>query len=363
MTPDRVTRRPSVRFWFFATGVLVVVALVGVFSVIFVRSPAEQSIQEQGKTTYATAVIERGTLTGTTTAQGIMSFADQRPLAAAVSGTFTALPSAGAQIAIGQQLYAIDNVPVTLFRGSLPAWRSFSQEMDAGPDVRQLEENLKALGFFSAEPDNTFTWATENAIKRWQKDSQQPQTGVIELGRIEFATTDLRVAELKVRLGDRAAPASPALIVSSLDKKVAVALKLVNQALAQVGFRVSIELPAGKKTTGTVSVVGPPTETGNEEKKEVTIPVVITLDDPAVAAEIQRASVVVGFPAEVRENVLSVPVEALLALSDKQFGVEVLGPDQSAQKMPVRTGLFAAGRVEISGDALEAGQKVVVPKR
>jgi hypothetical protein len=59
--------------------------------------------------------------------------------------------------------------------------------------------------------------------------------------------------------------------------------------------------------------------------------------------------------------VLSVPVEALLALSGDRFGVEVLQADGTTKRMPVTTGLFAAGRVEVSGDGISAGQKVVVP--
>ena len=70
-----------------------------------------------------------------------------------------------------------------------------------------------------------------------------------------------------------------------------------------------------------------------------------------------------GLPSEKRENVLSVPVGALVALSPEQFGVEVVQADNTTQRVPVTTGLFAAGRVEISGEGLAEGQRVVVPQR
>ena len=59
---------------------------------------------------------------------------------------------------------------------------------------------------------------------------------------------------------------------------------------------------------------------------------------------------------------LSVPVGALLALSPDQYGVEVVEDDGTTRKVPVTLGLFAGGRVEISGEGLSEGQRVVVPQ-
>ncbi len=70
----------------------------------------------------------------------------------------------------------------------------------------------------------------------------------------------------------------------------------------------------------------------------------------------------VALPSQTREDVLSVPLGALLALSPQQYGVEVVQDDGTTRKVPVTTGLFAAGRVEVSGEGLTAGQSVVVPQ-
>ena len=63
----------------------------------------------------------------------------------------------------GSTLYRVDNLPVVLMTGPLPAWRSFSAGMSDGPDVAQLESNLIALGdargLFSAVSDH-FSAAT-----------------------------------------------------------------------------------------------------------------------------------------------------------------------------------------------------------
>ena len=71
----------------------------------------------------------------------------------------------------------------------------------------------------------------------------------------------------------------------------------------------------------------------------------------------------VGLPSEKRENVLSVPVSALIALTAEQFGVELVEDGGSTRKVPVTTGMFAGGRVEVSGEGLAEGQRVVVPQR
>ncbi|WP_243708481.1 hypothetical protein [Actinomadura sp. GC306] len=62
---------------------------------------------------------------------------------------------------------------------------------------------------------------------------------------------------------------------------------------------------------------------------------------------------------ERRKGVLSVPVEALLALREGGFGVEVV--DGAGRRLvPVDVGAFGGGRVEVAGGVRE-GMKVGVP--
>ena len=60
---------------------------------------------------------------------------------------------------------------------------------------------------------------------------------------------------------------------------------------------------------------------------------------------------------------LTVPVDALLALENGGYAVEEIGPDGVHHLVGVTLGLFddAAGRVQVSGSGLAAGQRVVVP--
>ena len=55
-----------------------------------------------------------------------------------------------------------------------------------------------------------------------------------------------------------------------------------------------------------------------------------------------------------RKDVLTVPVAALLALAEGGYGVEVVdGGDRRI--VAVETGLFAGGRVEVTGDGHRRG--------
>ena len=57
---------------------------------------------------------------------------------------------------------------------------------------------------------------------------------------------------------------------------------------------------------------------------------------------------------------LPVPVAALLALAEGGYGVQVV-EGSTSRIVPVETGLFAGGRVEIAGDGVREGMTVGVP--
>ena len=236
--------------------------------------------------------------------------------------------------------------------------------MTKGSDVQQLQAALRSMGYFTPEPDGAFGWRTARAIRAWQKDAGLAQDGTIPLGRVVFAPDDLRVGTIKSRVGDRAASDGELYDVTSTAQVVEVNIKLADQRLGVVGNKATLHLPGAVDTTGTITSVGTPTEkSGSGDTKERVIPVTVVPDDAAVTSDFQEVSITVGLPSEKRENVLSVPVAALIALSPEQFGIEVVQDDDTTKRVPVTTGLFAAGRVEVSGDDLAEGQHVVVPQR
>jgi peptidoglycan hydrolase-like protein with peptidoglycan-binding domain len=308
----------------------------------------------------ATAPIEKGTLSGTVKAKGSLAFAGERRLGAGIPGILTSAPRPGSVVGAGQALYSVDNIPVFLFHGELPVWRSLRSGVGDGPDVKQVEQNLASLGHFSGAPDEKFTWSTAEAIIAWQKATGQTQTGSIEAGRIVFEHGDVRVQSVDTAIGSSTG-GGPVLSITDTEKQVSAEVPLANQQLAATGGTVIITLPDGNRTDGTVVAVGTPQE--KSDSGSVVIPVTVSLNDPAATGPLQQAAVTIDFPSETRENVLSVPVGALMAFSDSTFGVEIVEASGRTRRVPVTTGLFAGGRVEISGAGLAAGQKVVVPKR
>ena len=60
------------------------------------------------------------------------------------------------------------------------------------------------------------------------------------------------------------------------------------------------------------------------------------------------------------DDVLAVPVSALVALLEGGYAVEVVDDDGSRRYVAVETDLFDDGWVEVRGDGLSEGQSVVV---
>jgi multidrug efflux pump subunit AcrA (membrane-fusion protein) len=91
-----------------------------------------------------------------------------------------------------------------------------------------------------------------------------------------------------------------------------------------------------------------------------TFEVEIALDDPSVAGGLDEAPVDVRVVSDTAEDVLAVPVTALLALAEGGYAVEVVDADGSTRLVGVEPGFFAEGLVEVTGDVAE-GDLVVVP--
>ncbi|MGH3715020.1 MAG: efflux RND transporter periplasmic adaptor subunit, partial [Micromonosporaceae bacterium] len=314
----------------------------------------------------ATATVTRETLVDTHTATGELGYGDTTALAARLGGTVTAVPPSGAVLKRGQALYRVDNTPVLLLYGSLPAYRPLSPGVE-GTDVTQFEQNLYALGYRGFTVDDAYTASTAGAVKQWQDDLGLPETGTVELGRVAYATGPVRVDTVQVTVGDALQPGKELFTYSGTSRLVTVELELSDQRLARKGAAVKVTLPDSRTVAGKIAGVqtvidagdddgGPGGESDPETKLEVTVAVA----DKKALAGLDQASVEVVFAAAERKDVLTVPVAALLALSEGGYGVEVV-EGRKTRIVTVETGLFANGRVEVSGDGLREGMTVGMP--
>jgi hypothetical protein len=164
---------------------------------------------------------------------------------------------------------------------------------------------------------------------------------------------------------------------------VTVDLSASSQSEAVVGERVTVEMPAGNTVDGRITAVSTVAQSssgsgnGNGSSgggssgsgggggggggsgsggSSSTIPVTVTLSGHHVGVGLDQATVSVSFAEQRAANVLSVPVTALLATGGGNYAVQAaVAPHQL---IPVTTGLFAAGYVQISGPGIHTGLQV-----
>ncbi|WP_367130753.1 peptidoglycan-binding protein [Saccharothrix sp. HUAS TT1] len=309
----------------------------------------------------ATAKVEATTLTRAERVTGALSHGTATPTPVGAQGTVTWLPAPGAVITRGQALYEVDGRPVPLLFGATPAYRSLSAGA-TGRDVRQLEENLSALGHGGFTVDDTYTSGTAAAVRAWQVASGLPETGVVQQSDVVVAGGEVRVAEWKVPPGSRAT--GPVLTYTGTTRVVVVPLDVGKQHLVAEGVPATVVLPDGRSVDGRVESVGTAATSAAAEPgapAATTVDVVVSVADQAALGRLDSAPVDVVLVSERKEGVLAVPIGALVALDEGEYGVQLV-EGGAMRYVPVETGLFAAGRVEVAGDAIAEGVEVGVPR-
>ncbi|MGI5167777.1 peptidoglycan-binding protein [Spirillospora sp. CA-253888] len=306
----------------------------------------------------ATAPVTYGDLVDTKTLDGTLTYAGERHVAVETSGVVTAMPTPGRTLRQGDALYRVNRRPTVLMYGKLPLYRTLEPGV-TGPDVAQLERALRDLGHGDGlTADRRFTAATARAVRDWQDGAGLPETGRIDAGQVVFLPGPMRVANPGAAVGDRVATGRRMLTLTTTTRLVHVDLKASDQRLARRGAPVTVELPGGGTVRGRIGAVGTVATRPADENAEPTIDVEVALDGGA--GRLDRAPVAVTVERDRRRRVLSVPVEALLALRAGGHAVEVVGPD-GRRVVPVRTGAYGGGRVEVAAPGLRAGLRVGVP--
>ncbi|GAA1805743.1 peptidoglycan-binding protein [Actinomadura chokoriensis] len=304
----------------------------------------------------ATAPIERTTLVETQDVDGTLGYGGTRTVTGAGHGTLTWLAGPGTVISRGRPVYRVDDRPVPLLYGRLPLYRALSQGTK-GADVEQFERNLRALGYTGFTVDDTYGAATAAAVKRWQDDLGVDETGRIEPGAAVVASGRIRVAERKAHVGDRIG--GPVLTCTGTTRVVGVELDVKYQRLVKKGAGVEVELPSGDTVKGEVASVGKVAKEGREGRPS-TVEVEISVPSQKSLGPYDKAPVKVSFTANRHRDVLAVPIGALLAQGDGGYAVQVV-ENGRVRTVPVETGVFTEGEVEITGSGLKEGMRVGVP--
>jgi len=300
----------------------------------------------------ATAAVVRTNLVTTTLTGGTLGYAPTRPMVNLVTGIYTWLPRPVARVRAGGVLYRVDDTPVVLMAGAVPAWRPFGIGMTDGPDVRQLQAGLIAghfAGGLFTTPTGHYDLATADAVERWQTARGLTVTGSIPLGQVVFLPTAILVGAMNVAAGEAAAAGQRPYQVTTSQRTVTVPL---NPTLppAAVGEAVSIVLPSQATVPGTITAVSALSSTSGQ----------LTVTPSGATGMGTNVQVQVSRAVQSARDVLAVPVSALLALAGGGYGLEVVTPSGAHRLTGVTAGLFASGQVQVSGPGIAAGTKVVV---
>jgi peptidoglycan hydrolase-like protein with peptidoglycan-binding domain len=322
-----------------------------------------------------TVAVEKGDLSAMVSLDGILTYrarSDGSPYSAInrAGGIYTELPEEGDKVDCGDVFYRVDDHPVLLLCGTVPAYRDLDTG-DQGNDVGQLNRNLHELGSdadagVDIDPDdNEFTWETEAALEELQDHNGFKETGALDLDDAVFLPQSARIAKVTGQLGGSVRPGAQVALATSDTLEVHVDLEASQQGDVREGDRAQIALPDNESVTGRVDRLGRVAQARsgpNAGAGGATIPAYISLDDPEKARGLDKAPVQVEITAKGVKSALSVPVTAIVGKSGGGYAVEIVRDGGQRELVAVELGLFdaSAGRVEVEGDVAE-GDQVVVP--
>ena len=231
-------------------------------------------------------------------------------------------------------------------------------EFLSGSDVLQLEQALADLGYNPGSTDGVYDLDTAIAVTAWTDDVGHGQDGRLPVGSVVFNDSELRIANVLAGVGAAVGPTSPVISAADVETIVRLDLPAGDQGLLSVGSSVVIVMPDRSETVGTVTFVSS-VATGGGQGNPASFAVEIALNEPSVAEGLDEAPVDVRAVSEAVENVLAVPVSALLALAEGGYAVELVDGNRTSL-VAVDPGFFADGWVEITGN-VQVGDIVVVP--
>jgi len=374
--------------WPVVGGLITVLAVVAslVWWAIAAAAPSESLPQKPAN--LATATVERQDLHLSQSATGVLGFGSSFEVQAVKTGTITWLPTVGTVVGRGQQLYRVNEEPVLLFQGVTPLYRVVNGSGLQGNDVQTVANNLVALGYLSefAEGSKTgdeFAVAaqslrkdkglpplelppTDDSVRPASDGSSEYGTegvsgsiatrGGIAHSDVYVAPSDVRVEGIDAQLGTTVAQGT-ILRVTQTAQKVTLDAEAVSAISLTVGASVTLTLPGGQTTTGTVSEIAANAAEGADPARGQPA-ATIDVDDSAPFEGVESGPITVSLVSETRENVLAVPVAALLALREGGYALET----EDGKLVAVTTGLFAGQFVEVSGSGVTEGMVVVTAK-
>jgi peptidoglycan hydrolase-like protein with peptidoglycan-binding domain len=308
----------------------------------------------------STASVTRQDLVTRDELDGSLGYMGAVPLVAGRDGVLTWMPKAGTVLRRGDVVAETDGVATRLLIGDRPAWRRLGVGCPDGPDIRQLNDNLAALGYAERDdlPNDRFDWRTRHAVYHWQDDLGVRQTGAVEFGDVMFLPHSVRIGTVQAQRGTRVSAGQTLATATRRRRAVTVHLDAAHHGSLPADAPVVVVLPDRTRVDATVRSIGRVVSAPAAPDDKPTVRVEIELAEGA-AGDLEAAPVVVIVERVLAADALTVPVGALLALAGGGYVVERVTAG-GTERVAVEPGQFADGLVEVTGDIAE-GDEVVVP--
>jgi peptidoglycan hydrolase-like protein with peptidoglycan-binding domain len=304
------------------------------------------------------AAVERRDLVDRQDVDGTLGFSDTTNAAAAAAGTITRLRDEGDTVTRGRSLMSIDaKATAWVLYGTIPMYRDLGPGVSDGRDVRQLERNLKALGYDPGTVDDDWTSATTDAVVDFQDDRNLTEDGTITPSEVVVSDGPARVGQHRAEVGDSARAGMPVTGLTTTTPVVTAKLDAGLAAEVHRGDRVAITLPEGSEVGGRVTRVGTVAAAG-ENGASPTVELRVALNSRR-HGRLDGAPVSVSLETGRTKDALAVPVTALVATAPGRYAVELAG---SRRLVTVTLGAFADDWVQVTGSGLAPGTRVVVPR-
>ena len=278
-------------------------------------------------------------------------------------------------------------------------YESMSEDTRAGKKA-QYEEDIKTQERIQSREagkessiDATEQLAIDNAQKSYDDTLESYNEGVdrdAELAKAREELNELQLSSISETfsptnafasktpiiagsiindLGSAVALNSPLYNISSVGIEVVFQVNATDQETVTLGKNVEIELPTDERVPTVITFID---QVVTQTQAGDFIEVVLEVLNPEEVEAYDQAPVKVFLTTEVSENVLYVPVNALLALAEGGYALEVYegvvegstfegesGVDTTY--VAVEIGVFTDGFVEVIGN-IQEGQLVVVPR-
>jgi multidrug efflux pump subunit AcrA (membrane-fusion protein) len=292
----------------------------------------------------------------------------------------------GDRVTAGSALAEISGRPVIALTGRVPPYRDIHRGMK-GSDVEQLQSALRELGYRITDRGGVFGASTGRAVRKmyqardYDPPLEQAQTQAQASSPAPDATATpaapalevylpmsevyyvkslpARVTAVKAGLGTEVTGAILTLSVGEL--VVRGTLAATDRDLVDTGMPVEIlDETTGRKAAGTVASIGALRQgEGSETGHPITVATRKSLPAGFAGQEV-RLTVTA---ATTGDAVLVVPVSAIFSATDGSTRVLRALDGDRREPVTVRTGASSGGFVEVSGDGLAEGDKVVVGER